>query len=885
MHAQQALGPIEDRLSAEMKRDAQVNELVRELKVLRKRLSAMGAKHPSRKLFEDRIRLEEESLQNRLKQINPSLAVEEEASSNEKNSNSKPNDAEIHGSLPDLDAIETPWNSDVGKEKIGGGKEEAIAQLNEDFRSESDASLELLSQDAYPWLKTKGFQDAGYFPGTNRMWGIEPITAREGNSKSWVIWQWEDNWREKRRSLFWSTPKPIVAFATSNNYHLDGLSFVLCRDMNPEGLDQELVEVWAIETKGSELIERRGQVICKFKRGSEKDRLSLYYDPINCVLKIAVLGQLQLTEKCESIAIKEVPRAGLVASLSSWIRNPVTQPLVKINDLAVFQGESIVAGIGGTQYIATQELRPFWRKRGFAPTITPTWWGDRGQRILKHTYDRSKTSEENGSSLWERIASLKPGDLLLVQPGEYTSLARLDIKAQGTATAPIVVQGQGAGVVINRPNADENVINIKDSSFLALGGIEVTGGGTGIRIETANELFIYNSIIHDIANVGVALNSKDTSSIYIVDNEIFRTDGNGEGIYVGSHDGDRTTRNSFFVGNYIHDLASGAENQGDGIEIKNQSYGNLVKWNYIIGTKYPGITVYGAGGSDNPVNVIQENIVLDCMDSGIQVAADALVQGNWISGRQTGIVSKPFGNLEPRNIRLLGNTIASDSACIKVNQWNRSDNWIANNIICSRSRNYFPAGYGKALFISNQLICDLDSLDDLSKIGRKASNRLISSSDLFGNDNPAITRIGAVQQSSATDDTDAIKKRLNMSGHLYYFPKEGILQFVESGSMEGAHLHVCLTEDLKPLSVSYPLLQVGFASGEGNGIGGRLFSVTIFDRKNGILYRSEADRLEDSSTMVFKKFKSILSDVNEMGFTSNGEILFIDGNGLNSASF
>jgi hypothetical protein len=472
----------------------------------------------------------------------------------------------------------------------------------------------------------------------------------------------------------------------------------------------------------------------------------------------------------------------------------------------------------------------------------------------------------------------------MVQPGVYSSRERLDLKLNGTANAPIVIEAQGAGVVITRPDPTENVINITDSTFFALGGIEVTGGSTGVRIQTASELMIYNSTIYDVGNVGISLNLRNTSSVYLVDNEIFGTKGNGEGIYAGSHDGTRTTHDSFFVGNYIHDLAAGPESQGDGIEIKNRSYGNTVKWNYIVGTKYPGVTVYGAGQAGMPVNTIQENIILNSEDSGIQVTADALVQGNWISGKNVGIASRPFGNTKSRNVKILGNTIITDTFGIKVSQWNNSDNWIANNLISSTTRNYFHSGFGRAIYLSNQLVCDLEDATELEKKTNYVSNRLLISNDLFDNKRSSQGRVGAIEYSSDSRNVKIERTALQEFSHAIYQPVDSQIQFWNQSSDEGPRTLACLTEDLEPINVPDALVQVAVSSNPETVRGGVVYRIMIADRSSEKIYWAETKTLEYVGPLLFKRRYRLNGDLTAIGVTTNSEMLLIDRNGLSTVS-
>jgi len=880
--AQQPQRPLEEGITSELKSDSQVSEAIRNLRSLRKSLEAMGSKHPFRKQFEKQIKSQEENLRNRIQKLTPSVEPKEDSLLMEPKREGEGGSLDLKESTTDPgfqdDSNKTRSDADSDRQKYLVPTTQGVTDL--DVPHELDARI--IEQNAYPWLDNKELQDSGCFPGTRLMWGIEPIYDLNAKIESGVVWEWNDTWRAKTLAEFWRSPKPLLAFHPSKHFDSDGLSFAVCKDT--ESNNPASVELWIIRKMLSDGSARRSELLCKGMLGDYHDRLSLYFDPIQNNLILGVSGRLELIERKASIEAMELPQVGVIIHISALNSEELQNTLVPFKEPIVVQSDSFVTSVAQPHNEVATDMRPFWRKKGAAPSQFPHWWEHRGKRILKHDYDASKTAEANGSGLWKRMSRLVPGDMLMVQPGVYSSRERLDLKINGTETAPIVIEAQAAGVVITRPDSTENVINITDSTFFALGGIEVTGGSTGVRIQTASNLMIYNSTICDVGGVGISLNFRDTSSVYLVDNEIFGTKGNGEGIYAGSHDGTRTTHDSFFVGNYIHDLAVGPESQGDGIEIKNRSYGNTVKWNYIVGTKYPGVTVYGAGQAGRPINIIQENIILNSEDSGIQVTADALVQGNWISGKHVGIASRPFGKTKARNIKILGNTIITDTFGIKVSQWNHSDNWIANNLISSKTRNYFHSGFGRAIYLSNQLVCDLQDSADLETKTNYVSNRLLTSNDLFDNKRSSQGRVGAIEYLPDSRGTKDERTTVHEFSHAIYQPVDSQIQFWNQSSDEGPRTHACLTEDLEPINVPDALVQVAVVSDPETVRGGVVYRIIIADRSSGKIFWAEAKTLKDEGSLLFKKRDRLDGDLTGIGVTTNAEILLIDRDGLSTVS-
>ena len=71
---------------------------------------------------------------------------------------------------------------------------------------------------------------------------------------------------------------------------------------------------------------------------------------------------------------------------------------------------------------------------------------------------------------------------------------------------------------------------------------------------------------------------------------------------------------SLIEGNYIHNTNGPSVAQGDGIEIKEGSYGNIVRDNVIHDTNYPGIITYSTVGN-GPPNVLEGNVVWNSDDT------------------------------------------------------------------------------------------------------------------------------------------------------------------------------------------------------------------------------------------------------------------------------
>jgi hypothetical protein len=166
-------------------------------------------------------------------------------------------------------------------------------------------------------------------------------------------------------------------------------------------------------------------------------------------------------------------------------------------------------------------------------------------------------------------------------------------------------------------------------------------------------------------------------------NEIHDTGGTGEGMYLGCNDAECVVHDSVIERNYVHHTNGATVSQGDGIELKIGSYGNVIRDNVIHDTGYPCILLYGSGGG--AVNVVERNAMWGCGDHGIQVAADAIVRNNLILSpvAADGIHSQVHQGATPGNLQISHNTVVVANDAIRIDAPDASVA-IANNALYSQ---------------------------------------------------------------------------------------------------------------------------------------------------------------------------------------------------------
>jgi hypothetical protein len=269
-----------------------------------------------------------------------------------------------------------------------------------------------------------------------------------------------------------------------------------------------------------------------------------------------------------------------------------------------------------------------------------------------------------GDDFRAAMQNLAAGDTLVMHGGTYPLSSHFELNLAGTAERPITIRAAaGEQPVLHYVDDSQNIVNIADSNFLVIDGIEFSGGSRGIRLTNSSDITIRNCHVHDTA--ANAISANDAGNVYarlaFVHNEIDHAGGTAEGFYLGCNDDACRVHDSLVANNYIHDLNGPGVSQGDGIEIKAGSYANVVRDNVIHDTAYPGITLYHTNGNGAP-NVIERNLIWNSGDNGIQVTGDAVVRNNVVLGAAAhgiGIHTSQGGGVG--NLAIVNNTVLKAS--------------------------------------------------------------------------------------------------------------------------------------------------------------------------------------------------------------------------------
>ena len=178
-----------------------------------------------------------------------------------------------------------------------------------------------------------------------------------------------------------------------------------------------------------------------------------------------------------------------------------------------------------------------------------------------------------------KLASLQPGDRLLLDPGDYTGGLRID-GLNGTETQPIVIEG-AAGLgsrLVGR--ACCNTVDIENASYVVLRGLLLDGDGEyvdaikagGAADSVSHHITVEGCTIinHDVGQTGqqaVGISTKIVSWDWVVRGNTIGDashGGAGTGMYFGNSDGTRAFIGGVIEGNLFYDTL------GYNMQIKHQ---------------------------------------------------------------------------------------------------------------------------------------------------------------------------------------------------------------------------------------------------------------------------------------------------------------------------
>lgn len=363
------------------------------------------------------------------------------------------------------------------------------------------------------------------------------------------------------------------------------------------------------------------------------------------------------------------------------------------------------------------------------------------------------------------VESLQPGDTLIVHEGTYDDSGRISITVQGTAGAPVLIRaadGEAMPLIMRPAGASaQNTINIEGATYLTIKGLEITSnGGDGVKMTDNTAFITLEDLLIHVVDVGVNFRG-DMHHITVRHSHIYDTgDGGatGEGMYIGCNYGDCVVSDSLIEFNWIHSTLNAS--QGDGIEIKRGSHSNIIRHNVIYNTHWPCILLYGTEG--NPRNLVEGNVMWNCGDSGIQVAADAILRNNIIlDSPANGLNSQDHQGVTPQNLEIVHNTIVGGNPCLRMSNWSNKPGMVfANNAVYCHGDNFAVSTLNGVAVSGNVVVPATNKLPSSGyTVGRSALLDLLNAAgkNVYPSTDSALIDAGDPSYSAAWDFNQTIR--------------------------------------------------------------------------------------------------------------------------------
>jgi hypothetical protein len=239
-----------------------------------------------------------------------------------------------------------------------------------------------------------------------------------------------------------------------------------------------------------------------------------------------------------------------------------------------------------------------------------------------------------------------------------------------------------------------------------------------IRGRSADDLIVEECTFESLGGIAVAASHRSEGRGPTIRRNRMVNSG-ATAIYIGCHDGVRCRLAEVRIEeNVIHGVDAPDPQIGYGIQLKLNSWG-WIRGNVVVGTKGPGIMVYGATSPDR-VTVIERNAVFGSRRSGSIVlgGGPAIVRNNIVAGSaEGGIQLEDYGQRGLlRDIAVVHNTVYGNAGggITIPNSARVTQVWLVNNAVHAPAGTPgFPAAEGQIVNRGN-LVCSVACFRDPS---------------------------------------------------------------------------------------------------------------------------------------------------------------------------
>ena len=165
-------------------------------------------------------------------------------------------------------------------------------------------------------------------------------------------------------------------------------------------------------------------------------------------------------------------------------------------------------------------------------------------------------------------------------------------------------------------------------------------------------------------------------------------------MYLGANAGAVIMHDSVIALNHVHDTNGPTVTQGDGIELKQGSWGNLISENLVHDCGYPCILVDGTAGQ--PQNIVQQNTCYNSGDNVLQIQGNAS-SGNNLAINGAGAAFASQVHRRPDQPPVVHNTFINSGRAASLSSWSGAAGMIfANNVCHSQSAESIQFSGGSA---------------------------------------------------------------------------------------------------------------------------------------------------------------------------------------------
>ncbi|ELR22027.1 uncharacterized protein ACA1_157590 [Acanthamoeba castellanii str. Neff] len=310
------------------------------------------------------------------------------------------------------------------------------------------------------------------------------------------------------------------------------------------------------------------------------------------------------------------------------------------------------------------------------------------------------------------LSSLQAGDTAIFAAGTYTLTGYYALNLAGTAAAPIVVKGAGAGqTIIRQQSTVQNIVNMVGQYF-SFYNMSFTGGSRGVRLGPQSASYVTFEGVQIYHTQATAFSANDAGAVYsnlvLRRMEVYDTGSEtGECFYLGCNNDACQVRDSLVELNYCHDTATAQAGYGSGIQLKTGSYRNIIRDNVIYNTGAPGILIYD--DYQRGVNLVEGNVIVGTQDAGIQLSSGAIIRNNIVVGAAGyGIFLANNQNQQSgvfHDVQIVHNTVYNSGAAdLYLRALSGSQFVIANNAFLSSSNAFAVQTQTNTVWLKNAYV-------------------------------------------------------------------------------------------------------------------------------------------------------------------------------------